>query len=724
MLGTGTEGAIRRTGRATATALQRLGVHVDLAPVADVPGVPGSFVAATDRGFSTNPTRAAKGVTSFAAGLLDGGVAPTLKHFPGLGLATTSTDDAAVRITASEEALAPGFVPYRRAIAAGVVPLVMVSNAAYAAYGGQVAAWSPRVLSTLAGLGFTGATITDALEPLATTHHVTLGQAAVRAARAGVDLLLFVGSEHSTDVVYDQLLAAARDGRLPRAALEASAARSTSSPRPTRARFPRMRARRIGAAVLYGRSAVRIARRGRRRGKEERLVFVVGSPRSGTTITASLLGSLPGFVDLDEVQPWKAAIPELIDRTQDDSARRLRTILERVRRLAFAPGLRGVEQTPETSFVLGAALRAYPEAVAVHVIRDGRDVATSLLERGWLNSSRTGADDARLAYGSHPRFWVERDRRDEFSHASDATRAAWAWRLRRGRLRGPRADGRAALRGARHRIRRRRRPRRRRGARRRVGLVGDVPRARPLGGALAASDLTADPLVALERDAGKTRSSRSATRSKSSSRRSLGNDADPLELGEHEGDGLLRRERDRVRNYLGVVGVLVRVVDARKMRDLARERLRVEALDVPARALFERRLDPDLDERPLFLDERPDAPSRRVVGRNRRDHDSRPVTRQPGGDPADPLDVRVSVLVREAEALREMRAHHVAVEHLDVRAAPLELRREGATDRRLAGSRKPGQPDGVARIRLRRHGRIGTRGGVPQDCAAASGIVG
>lgn len=224
-LGTRTEGAIRRTGRSTATALERLGVDVDLAPVADVPGVPGSFIAATDRGFSINPTRAAKGVTAFAAGLLDGGVAPTLKHFPGLGPATTSTDDAAVRITASEEALQPGFVPYRRAIAAGVAPVVMVSNAAYTAYRGQVAAWSPRVLSTLAGLGFTGVTITDALEPLARTHSVTLGQAALRAARAGVDLLLFVGPERSTDAVYGQLLAAARDGRLPRAALEASATR-------------------------------------------------------------------------------------------------------------------------------------------------------------------------------------------------------------------------------------------------------------------------------------------------------------------------------------------------------------------------------------------------------------------------------------------------------------------------------------------------------------------
>jgi sulfotransferase family protein len=189
-----------------------------------------------------------------------------------------------------------------------------------------------------------------------------------------------------------------------------------------------MRARRIGAAVLYGRSAVRIARRGRRRGREERLVFVVGSPRSGTTITASLLGSLPGFVDLDEVQPWKAEIPALLERPEAEAATRLRTILERVRRLAFASGLRGVEQTPETSFVLSAALRAYPEAVAVHVIRDGRDVATSLLERGWLSAARSGADDARLAYGAHPRFWVEPDRRAEFTEASDATRAAWAWR--------------------------------------------------------------------------------------------------------------------------------------------------------------------------------------------------------------------------------------------------------------------------------------------------------
>jgi Sulfotransferase family len=190
-----------------------------------------------------------------------------------------------------------------------------------------------------------------------------------------------------------------------------------------------LRAKEIGlSAALYGRSALRVMRRARRLGTEERLVFVVGSPRSGTTFTGSALGSLPGFVDLDEVQPWKAAIPELLGRPEDEVAARLRRILERVRRLGLARGLRGVEQTPETSFVLAAALRAYPEAVAVHVMRDGRDVVTSLLERGWLSVERSGADDARLPFGPHARFWVEPGREEEFARVSDATRGAWAWR--------------------------------------------------------------------------------------------------------------------------------------------------------------------------------------------------------------------------------------------------------------------------------------------------------
>jgi hypothetical protein len=189
------------------------------------------------------------------------------------------------------------------------------------------------------------------------------------------------------------------------------------------------------SAASYAASAKRVlVARGvhglgeRLRPHESRLVFVVGSPRSGTTFLGGAIGGVPGFVDLTEVTPLKAAIPELSRRPEGAAAVEIRRVLERVRWLALVPGWRGVEQTPETAYVLGAALRAYPEARAIHAIRDGRDVVCSLLERGWLSTGRAGSDDAKASYGSEARFWVEPERIDEFGEASDATRAAWAWR--------------------------------------------------------------------------------------------------------------------------------------------------------------------------------------------------------------------------------------------------------------------------------------------------------
>lgn len=155
---------------------------------------------------------------------------------------------------------------------------------------------------------------------------------------------------------------------------------------------------------------------------------MIGSPRSGTTFLGQSLGAQPGFVDLSEVTPLKAALPGLVDASEDEAARRIRQILERVRRLALARRLRAVEQTPEMSFFVSAALQAYPSARAVHIVRDGRDVVSSLIERGWLKADQEEADDAGLRYGSHARFWVEQERAEEFRGAGEATRAAWAWR--------------------------------------------------------------------------------------------------------------------------------------------------------------------------------------------------------------------------------------------------------------------------------------------------------
>jgi hypothetical protein len=182
----------------------------------------------------------------------------------------------------------------------------------------------------------------------------------------------------------------------------------------------------VSALIDYCTAGVRVAERSLaqrpRFGHEERLVFVVGCPRSGTTFLGRAIGGLPGFVDFGEVTPWKAALPS------SPSPEDLRRILERIRRIGLARGLRGVEQTPETAHVLGAALEAYPQALAVHAVRDGRDVICSLLERGWLSANQDGKDDARLPYGAEPRFWVEPERREEFAQVSDARRCAWAWR--------------------------------------------------------------------------------------------------------------------------------------------------------------------------------------------------------------------------------------------------------------------------------------------------------
>ena len=190
----------------------------------------------------------------------------------------------------------------------------------------------------------------------------------------------------------------------------------------------------LSSAVLHLRTARRLARRGgpslrERLGPlDERLVFVVGSPRSGTTFLGRSIGSLPGFVDLGEVAPHKASVPELVALSTEVAARRIRRTLAVARRLGLVGGLRGVEQTPETVFVAEAAALAFPSARFVHIVRDGRDVACSLLDRGWLSQGRGGGDDAGLPYGAEPRFWVEPDRVEEFRTTSDARRAAWAWR--------------------------------------------------------------------------------------------------------------------------------------------------------------------------------------------------------------------------------------------------------------------------------------------------------
>lgn len=193
------------SARDAAVQLRANGVNVNLAPVADVPSGPGS--AMSGRAFPGDAERVAALVAAAVRGHRAGGVAATVKHFPGLGLAADNTDDAPVTIAAAASQLDTGLEPFRAAVRARA-PLVMASHALYPAYDGQrIASQSPRVLGDLlrGRLGFRGIVVTDSLEAEAVVSRSGVATAAERSVGAGADLVLMTG-RGSFRPVYRRLL--------------------------------------------------------------------------------------------------------------------------------------------------------------------------------------------------------------------------------------------------------------------------------------------------------------------------------------------------------------------------------------------------------------------------------------------------------------------------------------------------------------------------------------
>ena len=220
----GSASIARSQGAATGSALRALGIDVDFAPVADVPATTASFMYRQGRTFSFSAKSTAILADAFASGLESKGVAPTMKHFPGIGFATRNTDASVVTIWMSTTRLAPGLRPYRTAVAHHI-PLIMLSNATYAAYDRvNAAGWSHAIGVTLLRhtLGFTGVTITDSLNGTARARGLSTALLAYRSARAGTDMILTTGTETATRAIYATLLRDARAGWIPRATLRAS----------------------------------------------------------------------------------------------------------------------------------------------------------------------------------------------------------------------------------------------------------------------------------------------------------------------------------------------------------------------------------------------------------------------------------------------------------------------------------------------------------------------
>jgi beta-N-acetylhexosaminidase len=222
----GSESLAAAEGLGTARNLRGVGVNVNLAPVVDI-GRPGRIMRAQGRAFSSDPARVARLAAAFARGLREGGVAACAKHFPGLGGARHDQDrrNNTIRLPA-ERLRAEDYLPYRELAAEGL-ELVMTSTADYPALDSRPAVFSRRIVvdELRERVGFEGVTITDSLGVESATRLGSPEARAVRAARAGNDLLLFASSYAAGVRGADRLASDVEAGRLDRGAFEASAAR-------------------------------------------------------------------------------------------------------------------------------------------------------------------------------------------------------------------------------------------------------------------------------------------------------------------------------------------------------------------------------------------------------------------------------------------------------------------------------------------------------------------
>src|SRR3990170_1154689 len=169
---------------------------------------------------------------------------------------------------------------------------------------------------------------------------------------------------------------------------------------------------------------------------------------------------------------------------------------------------------------------------------------------------------------------------------------------------------------------------------------------------------------------------------------------DVAELLQLREDVLERVDRlldHRVQDQLRVLRRLVRIVDPGEARDLAGERLLVQALRVAVlRELLHRGVHVDLDELADELTVRvPGGPIRADRAADRRDA----VAGEQVRDEPDPQDVRIAVLLGEPEALAQVLADDVAVQDLGLETPSLELVIEHLGDRGLARPGQAGEPD-------------------------------
>lgn len=180
--------------RQMAAELAEAGFQISFAPNADVT-IGASDPTIGSRSFGSDPEAAAGLALSGIRGLAEGGLAGSVKHFPGHGsVSEDSHYTLPVQDQTVEELRSRDWLPFAEAAEAGV-PMVMMGHIDVPDLdSGVPSSLSPAAYQELRDMGHDGVIVTDAMNMGAIAQGYGGDQAVVDALAAGADLLLMPAS--------------------------------------------------------------------------------------------------------------------------------------------------------------------------------------------------------------------------------------------------------------------------------------------------------------------------------------------------------------------------------------------------------------------------------------------------------------------------------------------------------------------------------------------------
>ena len=349
----GDESLALEAARVTAIESRAIGIHINFSPLADINSNPLNPVINT-RSFGESPDLVSRLTTAYVRGLHTGGMLATVKHFPGHGDTDVDSHLGLPIINHPRASLdAVDLVPFRAGLAAGA-DAVMVGHIQMPAL--DPAEFSPATLSAPIVTGllrgdmkFGGLVYTDSMSMDAITRRIGPGDAAVRAIKAGNDIVL-----HSPDdeAAVAAIKVAAQSGAIPMAQLDQSVRRILQA----KARLSLYKSKTVPLddvpKLVGGRQSARIAEQ-----LAQKSITLVKDDRNQVPLRVPKESSVLYLSMLDYGSNWRIAAPS-------------RTLLPQLRRRW--PNLTAIEltdrsTTEEIELVRSSASRYDAIVVAVFV---------------------------------------------------------------------------------------------------------------------------------------------------------------------------------------------------------------------------------------------------------------------------------------------------------------------------------------------------------------------